>query len=737
MERSAVRSRLEARGARVLDSLDTVANALVVDWPTGEVTALEQIPGVRKVYRDVEIRLKDEAALALHNVPQAWERVGGSLFAGAGILIGVIDTGVDNANPAFLDATMTPPPGYPRFRRESDRPFTNGKVIVARSYEDLLGVLGPTAQDRYGHGTAVAGVAAGALQPGPFGGITGVAPKAWIGSYKVFSGATQATQRSSSSVVARALEDAVNDGMEIINLSLGSSPALDPQNDFLVSVVNRVSSAGVVVVAAAGNSGPNPGTVESPGTAAAVLAVGATRSSRILSTAVTLEGRAPVAAVAGNGPVAVAQVSGVLRDVETLDRTGLACEPLPAGSLQGRIALVLRGVCNFSVKLTNAGRAGAVGAVIYTDEARPDAIPMDVEGVGLPAIMVSYGDGSALKASIAEAPELSATIDLRPIAVPADPNRMATFSSRGPAALDILKPELSATGASLFAPVQTNNPGGGLYDASGFRTVDGTSFSAPMVAGAAAVVKANRLGLAAAQYRSLLVNSARPVNGSAGLLGPMQAGAGSLDLSAALETTLTAEPVALSFGLSQGSIGTSRELTVTNTGTESEPLAVRVTVLEGTSQPVADAATFTLAPGASRKLTLSWTASGLTPGASSGWIVIRSEANGREIKIPYWHGVVSRDPGYLTVYGPTAVLRAGEQAVFTVRVTDALGIGQTGVTPRVRVVSGGGTVQNVAEAAGYPAGYFDVTVRLGPVAGANVLAIEAGELAQQLSIRGN
>src|SRR5205823_7380968 len=112
----------------------------------------------------------------------AWARIGGKDHAGAGIKIGILDTGISPDHAAFQDPALKPPAGYPLASKPENLALTNNKIIVARSYEDIYEEKDPDdARDRNGHGTAVAMCAAGVTNKGPFATITGVAPKAWIG----------------------------------------------------------------------------------------------------------------------------------------------------------------------------------------------------------------------------------------------------------------------------------------------------------------------------------------------------------------------------------------------------------------------------------------------------------------------------------------------------------------------------------------------------------------------------
>src|SRR6478672_8551891 len=128
-EQAAARGRVQAAEGVVSASLENVQNALVVEIDDAKAPRLAALPGVRKVYPVREFRLLLDHALPLHKVPEAWTQVGVG-NAGAGIKIGILDTGVDVRHAGFNDGGFTAPEGFPR----GDLAFTNNKVIVARSY---------------------------------------------------------------------------------------------------------------------------------------------------------------------------------------------------------------------------------------------------------------------------------------------------------------------------------------------------------------------------------------------------------------------------------------------------------------------------------------------------------------------------------------------------------------------------------------------------------------------------
>ena len=220
-----VLAELAARKVRVTSTSQTLVNAIFVRVSHRDAPALKAIPGVKWIQYLPPSKPALAAAEDLIGVPAAWSAIGGSANAGAGVRIGIIDTGIDQTHPGFSDTGFTAPAGFPA----GDTAFTNNKVIVARSYVSMLIDPDPlystpddlSPRDRQGHGTAIAMIAAGVQNTGPLGSITGVAPKAFLGNYKVFGspGVNDCTPRVPAWI--QALTDATSDGMDIVTLSLG------------------------------------------------------------------------------------------------------------------------------------------------------------------------------------------------------------------------------------------------------------------------------------------------------------------------------------------------------------------------------------------------------------------------------------------------------------------------------------------------------------------------------------
>jgi minor extracellular serine protease Vpr len=735
-EQQTLRPQIERRNAQVLDSVDTVANAMFVQAAEADAAQLASMPGVKRVLPVRKLHMVLDRAVLLHKVADAWNQVGADR-AGQGVKIAIIDSGIDSTHAGFQDSSLTAPDSFPRANATSDLAYTNGKIIVARSYVSLLPNRDPdrSARDHVGHGTALAMVAAGVRNAGPLATITGVAPKAWLGNYKVF-GTPGYNDSASEDAILKAMDDATADGMDIINLSLGSDLAPRLTDDPLAQAVERASRAGTIVVVAAGNNGPALNTISSPATAPSAIAVGATSNDRTFAASVDVPGLSSVVAVLGDGPAPSTPITALLSDVAALDSAGLACAALPANSLSDRVALISRGTCTFETKVNNAQRAGAVAALVYSTADSPDPIPMSLGTATLPAEMVSYSDGIAIKQTLASQPSLAGTLRFALASVPVIANRLTDFSAAGPSVDTGIKPDITAVGGDIYVAVQTLDLNGDMYDPSGYLLVDGTSFSTPLVAGAAALVKSARPGLSVDQYRSLLINAAATAGThTGGTAGIQQAGAGLLDASAALRSTVTAYPALLSLGSGSADTQISRVLTLTNVGAGTETFAIAATPRTGGATLSVASSTVELAAGASIDLAVSWNGAGQASGTYEGVLTITGTSSGTKVNVPYWYAVATGVPANITILDGIASARRGsvQQQAVLFRITDVSGL-NLATAPQATSVSGGGTVRAVTSYDSEVPGMFGIDVQLGPVAGTNVFRIQAGDVTADVSI---
>jgi subtilisin family serine protease len=264
-----------------------VLDGLAVSLPTSALPALSRIPGVATVYPDVKYRLKLDKSPELIGADQLWG-LPNFTSAGNGIKIGIVDEGVDQAHPFFDPAGYVYPAGFPK----GNTAFTTPKVIVARAFappgETWQYANTPFDPVNSDHATHVAGIAAGDYSvdavPGR-GPLSGVAPRAYIGNYKALTVPTsQFGLDGNAPEIAAAVEAAVTDGMDVVNLSLGE-PEIEPARDVVVAALNGAAKAGVVPTIAAGNDFDDEGngSISSPGSAHGAITAAAVTKGDIIA----------------------------------------------------------------------------------------------------------------------------------------------------------------------------------------------------------------------------------------------------------------------------------------------------------------------------------------------------------------------------------------------------------------------------------------------------------------------
>jgi subtilisin family serine protease len=266
----------EIPAARVRWRYQVVLNGVAVVLPSDEVESLRRLPGIADVEPGVRYAPSRSTTPGFIGAPALW---GPTLqTAGNGVKIGIIDDGLDRTHPFFAARGYSMPRGYPK----GQRAFTSGKVIVARAFAPA------SPRWRYSrrpfdpllsaHATHVAGIAAGNYRTSTgSGSLSGVAPKAYLGNYKVLTVPTPGFGLNGNSAeIVAGIEAAVRDGMDVINLSLGEAE-VEPGRDLVALALDGAAAAGVVPVVAAGNDFPEEGngSVTSPGSSDRALTVAA------------------------------------------------------------------------------------------------------------------------------------------------------------------------------------------------------------------------------------------------------------------------------------------------------------------------------------------------------------------------------------------------------------------------------------------------------------------------------
>lgn len=596
-----VEEELARLGLRVEYRYRRLANAIQVRVGEEQLGRLRGMRGVRRVER-VPVALPDRA----HGVPligaqRLWGAAGPNLH-GEGMTVGVVDTGIDYTHADFAG------PGTVESYQNNDRnivepgTFPTAKVIGGT---DLVGDAYPGTftpdddpLDCGGHGTMVSGIVAGlgllaegGTYSGPYGDdlnlagfriAPGAAPAARLVAVKVFgcSGSTE--------FVGAALEwlsdpaNYANDGrlVDVVNVSIGSPFAA---NASLVewSLAKNLTELGVLIVATAGNSGNTFFIMGGISSYPEVLSSAAAYDD--VSIATTLDVIAPAElagtyeAREGSFCPSLEENGAVAGTVVLADPPDGCSAPLNGDALAGHIALVRRGGCPFDVKTQNVQDAGAL-AVIVANNIDQALFVMGSSGtpglvIDIPAVLITRETGLAVEAALVQGGvdvELAASTPLTDV--------VAGFSSRGPqGVVALLKPDLTAPGVAITsARVGTGSQA---------QTGDGTSFAAPFISGAAALVRQARPELSPAEVKALLMNTAAPLHsGSGGMIAESLGGAGSLRVDRAVASKVVAmdadasAAVSLSFGsLHFAQPGSARRnLRVKNLGAEERTLALTV-----------------------------------------------------------------------------------------------------------------------------------------------------------------
>jgi uncharacterized protein (TIGR03437 family) len=735
-EKAPLVTRMQQRGIPVDWQIETVLNAVLIQATDEDLAWLRTQPGVTAAEFAPTFHVHLDAAATLISAPAVWQSLGGSLNAGRGVLIAIVDSGIQQTNPMFADSGFSfpansPPSGgsWPVSDTSADKAYTNNKVIVARNFVCpsegasvcASGSPNLNAGDGLGHGTFVASVAAGRSVITPYNTtISGMAPGAYLGNYKVFDNSGDA----SGTAIAVAMDTAVSDGANLVNFSGGSVPSPKAAGDLYNGIVNNAVTAGVLVVVAAGNCGPAsagstecPGVVpgdfaiSSPGELPGVLTAGASTNAHALLQSFSVVSPTPVPAnlqsVGFNPSTAPTFTSNIgpapLVDITPYDSTSLGCGTLPAGSLNGSIAVIKRGTCTFVIKIADAQAAGAIAVLLYDDLVETLIIP-STAGASLPAGIISEADGANLLAFLQANPgargEMSATASF--VQQPAD--LVSDYSGRGPTADYNIKPDLVAPG-DMYAATQSLYSTAEIYASSGFLYAEGTSFATPLTTGSAALLKGlpKFSTLTPTDLKSALVNTATPLSATQDgeQIGVMNMGAGRLNLQAAMNTPLTANPVSVSFGFNTASAANlSKTVTLKSISTLSDTFTVTVTSIFGGSavQVTASPTTIPLSAGDSETLTVQLAANA-AQGPFEGFVTLTGQQSGLAIHIPYW-----------VMFGTPAVSTGG--------VTDGAGFGKN--------VAPGSIISLFGTALGGGAGTHASTIPLPTTLGHTIVNISSG-----------
>lgn len=582
--------RANASRARITSEYDVSLNAVAVQLNGTPLATIKAAPMVQSAEYNALYHPNLSQSYRIINASGAWTEAGGRAMAGAGIKIGDIDTGIDNLHPFFDPTGFSYPSGFPKcdaadsatHTPDQNCNYVSPKVIVAKVFFNKNHQQNLDAQAIQDHGTHTAGIAAGIFNPSLFavvdgvvigsGDMSGIAPGAWLGNYNVFPGGVLDAR---SEDILNAVDAAIADGMDVLNLSLGGS--YHGNNDLLAIGLDNAVDAGLVVAVAAGNSGPGAGTLESPGRARKVITVGASTNQHFVGE--------PFTYPAGGGTTIGAAVGEFAPlpagSFNLFDTHANGCASVDPGA-SGNVAIIDRGACTFSQKVANAKTAGAIGVLIINNVAGDPIAMARTAGFddNLPAVMIGKNEGAALRA--ANPPDASTTAILQEFVTP-NKDILAGFSGQGPTNVDVaVKPDVTSVGVDVLSSITCVNKGPGCPgDGSGWAFFQGTSMSTPHIAGSAAVILGLHPGWSPAQVKSALVNRADlvitdSVTGTHDV-GPTAQGAGRENLSVAADGTTWMDPASASFGKVTVGHPTSLNITLTNPTGSSQMYAVTVT----------------------------------------------------------------------------------------------------------------------------------------------------------------
>ncbi len=646
-------------------SFDTLWNGLSIDIAPAQVSKLTSIPGVKNIYPVLPFVYEPGNPVNLPDISNAITMTGADYvqntlgFTGKGVKAGVIDTGIDYLHP---DLGGCFGPGCR---------VVAGYDFVGDAYTGYnTPVPDNDPMDCAGHGTHVSGII------GANGAIKGVAPDVTFYAYRVFgcSGVTQ------SDIMIAALERALADHVDVVNMSIGASFQGWPEYP-TAQASDRLVNKGVVVVASIGNNGANGlYSAGAPGVGKKVIGVASVDNIKTSALSFSLP-TSPGPTLVGYNPAAAAPpppVSGTADVVKVTPVTGcstpdVTVNPFAPGSLAGKIALIQRGTpagatasCGFYQKALNAQQAGAAGVILYNNVA--GALNPTVAGaipITIPVVAITLADGNLISGMLPNAFTSSVTITWTTNRV-STPNPtgdlVSSFSSYGLTYELGLKPDIAAPGGMIFS---TYPRALGSY-----TSMSGTSMASPHIAGTVALLLQAQPKTPSQVVGTILQNSAIPKlwwgNPSLGLLDNVhRQGAGLVNIANAVQATTRIEPGDLALGDSQAGPVT-RTLTITNNG-EAEltydlsavsALATGPNTFTPTFASATNAVTFssssvTVAAGASATVDVTIAPGGFTPKSLyGGYIVVTPQGGSSVYRVPY-AGFVG-DYQSIVVLAPTA-----------------------------------------------------------------------------------
>ncbi|MFI6425253.1 S8 family serine peptidase [Promicromonospora sp. NPDC050880] len=529
-----------------------------------EAAQVANDPAVAHIALDEERELHTDAGPAWSNADALWNAVEElglpEDYKGEGVVIGTIDTGIHPGSPSFAETgadgyTHTNPLGAGNYLGVCDPANTdqydpdfpcNGKLIGAYGF---LSATDRSALDEDGHGSHTASTSGGNVvndvtptapegtDPPTFD-VSGVAPHANVISYRGCC---------TTAGLTASIDQAIADGVDVINYSIGSSSPSDLWNDFDAIGFLNARAAGIFVATSNGNDGPGFATTGSPADAPWITSVGASTHNRhmvnTLGDLTSSAGTLPdLAGKSLTGPLPATEIvdAATVGDPQCTATTGHEAE------FTDKIVVCARGGNGRVEKSSNVAAQGAAGFVLTNDE--PNGGSLLGDAFAVPGLAISYADGQTLRAWLAEGTGHTGTVSGTDFVIDdARGDTMASFSSRGPnRAVDTIVPSITAPGVDILAALGVAD---GAYDHVEYGVISGTSMSSPHVAGAGALLTQARPDWTPAQQQSALMTTARTTvkdfDGSPAT--PYEQGSGHIDIGAAVQAGLLFDETAADY----------------------------------------------------------------------------------------------------------------------------------------------------------------------------------------------
>src|SRR5262245_35487554 len=659
--------------AVVGERLQVLSGGVAVQVPGHKISVLAKLPGVAAVQaNDLRQPLTDSSPDFIGATP-VYPQLGGLGSSGAGVIVGVLDTGAWPEHPAYADPGNLPAPpattdGSPRPCNFGDNPLTpandpfvcNNKLIGGRQFLDtyirVFGTGGEvfptTARDSNGHGTHTSTTAAGGpvAHANPLGidrgAIHGIAPAASISVYKVCG-----LQGCFDSDSVAAAQRAIIDRVDVMNFSI--SGGTDPYADAVELAFLDLYAAGTFVSTSAGNEGPGAGTANhnSPW----VSSVAASTQERAFQSTVTLHGTGGATATLVGSSITAGIASPLpVVDAAAPPYNNAPCNaPAAPGTFTGKIVVCLRRIPADGIGRVQRGfnvlQGGAAG-MLLRNEAVSDT---ETDNHFNPTVHLEQPAGAALMAFLAANPGTTASFT-QGTAATGQGDVVAGFSSRGPGT-DWIKPDVAAPGVQILAghtPVPDDVAGGPPGNL--FQAIAGTSMASPHVAGAAALLMDLHPNWTPGQVRSALALTATTdvvKTDTTTPADPFDMGSGRIQVDAAAHPNLTLDESAADFAAAGTNPLARIDLNIASINAPSMPGTITTTrtvtnVTGGTvryratgSAPAG--ATISVSPknvnvpaGGSVDLTVTISAPGIAPGQYFGQVMLEDRNGHRDLHIP-------------------------------------------------------------------------------------------------------